>query len=306
MAKRRRQYTFTYKGRHHYGKVIGAALGIGGLSILGIFVYKNWSYFMGTVNSALSGTVPQRSAIRSGYTGGAISSSPTTTSPSYFGIFSNQQWLPYVYKFASQYNVAPSLILGVIQQESTGAASALSGQGAIGLMQVLPTTAQSIMGQTISAAQLMNPMINIQVGTAYLANMLSQFSLLPYAIAAYNAGPGNASYYQHTLGYIPSATSGDNVYGYVTNVINNANIAAQSGALGVQLSLNSPSAAARLSSITASNANMPPASTYLNSLVQGNNASLGTSLSPYNSNLFAFKQNNATVNNSLGFPNKIG
>ncbi len=83
--------------------------------------------------------------------------------------------------------------LAVIRQESAFDPSALSPVGARGLMQLMPATAQSVakrLGETTSPAELVSdPAQNMRLGTAYLRELMDQYTALPLAVAAYNAGP---------------------------------------------------------------------------------------------------------------------
>jgi len=93
------------------------------------------------------------------------------------------------------YGVDYDLIKAVVATESAFNANAVSPKGAVGLMQLMPTTAQrygvqSDRGATISA-KLTNPELNIQTGTRYLADLLRLFGgQTELALAAYNAGEG--------------------------------------------------------------------------------------------------------------------
>ena len=97
---------------------------------------------------------------------------------------------------ASQsYGVDYDLIKALVATESAFNANAVSPKGAVGLMQLMPTTAQRYgvqpdQGATISA-KLTNPDLNIQTGTRYLADLLRLFGgQTELALAAYNAGEG--------------------------------------------------------------------------------------------------------------------
>ncbi len=83
--------------------------------------------------------------------------------------------------------------LALIRQESAFEATALSPVGARGLMQLMPATAQAVakkLGEATSPALLTSdPAHNMRLGTTYLHGLLEQFSALPLALAAYNAGP---------------------------------------------------------------------------------------------------------------------
>jgi soluble lytic murein transglycosylase len=98
-----------------------------------------------------------------------------------------------------KYEVDPHLIAAVIRVESNFRPSSESPKGAVGLMQLMPTTAEWIMErkamQAVSKEELkLNPEINIELGTWYLAHLLERFEGdIIISIAAYNAGPGNVS-----------------------------------------------------------------------------------------------------------------
>jgi soluble lytic murein transglycosylase-like protein len=99
-----------------------------------------------------------------------------------------------VYKASARYNVPPEMILAVIRIESAFDVNAQSDKGAVGLMQILPSTAQEIAqelrmdwrGEQI----LRDPSANIEMGTYYLTKLIGQFNDLSVALAAYNHGPG--------------------------------------------------------------------------------------------------------------------
>jgi soluble lytic murein transglycosylase len=88
----------------------------------------------------------------------------------------------------------PALALGVMRQESSFDAGALSPAGARGLMQLMPATARAVSRQTgdagDAAALSGDPQANMRLGTDYLADLVAQFNgAVPLAVAAYNAGP---------------------------------------------------------------------------------------------------------------------
>ncbi len=85
---------------------------------------------------------------------------------------------------ASRYGVSPALVNAVISAESGYNAGAVSPKGAVGLMQLIPATADRF-----GVANSFSPADNINGGTAYLAHLLRVFSGdLKLAVAAYNAG----------------------------------------------------------------------------------------------------------------------
>jgi hypothetical protein len=82
--------------------------------------------------------------------------------------------------------VSPALVLAVIGIESAGDAAALSSAGAVGLMQLIPATAERF-GVQDSA----DPVQNIKGGVAYLNWLMERFDQDPVMVlAAYNAGEG--------------------------------------------------------------------------------------------------------------------
>lgn len=98
---------------------------------------------------------------------------------------------------ASRHGVDPYLVAAVIKCESNWDASVQSSAGAIGLMQLMPDTAQSIasMGLVDSSQydpnDLTDPTTNIEYGSAYLAYLDDQLGSQDAVIAAYNAGLGS-------------------------------------------------------------------------------------------------------------------
>lgn len=95
------------------------------------------------------------------------------------------------------WRVDRSLVYAHALQESQFRTDATSPAGARGLMQLMPATAQLIakrQGQTVEAAALYQPAVNMAYGQAYLEQLRDAAGtggLLPKVIAAYNAGPGS-------------------------------------------------------------------------------------------------------------------
>ncbi|MDR3601525.1 MAG: lytic transglycosylase domain-containing protein [Desulfosporosinus sp.] len=99
-------------------------------------------------------------------------------------------------KYAAQYGVDPLIVVAVIREESKFLPQSESHKGAKGLMQLMPSTAQSISesigDKTYSDNDLLNPEKNIQYGTWYLASLQKVFSNnMTLVIAAYNGGRGH-------------------------------------------------------------------------------------------------------------------
>jgi soluble lytic murein transglycosylase-like protein len=91
-----------------------------------------------------------------------------------------------VQKTAEKHHVDAKLVRAVISTESNWNASAVSRKGALGLMQLIPTTAQRLgVGNAFDPAQ------NVDAGVRYLGMLLERYNGdLSRTLAAYNAGPG--------------------------------------------------------------------------------------------------------------------
>jgi soluble lytic murein transglycosylase len=93
------------------------------------------------------------------------------------------------------YRLDPALLAAVIYQESKFRAHARSSSGAIGLMQLLPSTAEGIAvhtgGTKFRVSDLDDPEINVRYGSWYLRHLLDKYGDERTALAAYNAGQEN-------------------------------------------------------------------------------------------------------------------
>lgn len=104
-----------------------------------------------------------------------------------------QKYGELVHFYAVQNNLNPALVSSVINVESHHNPNAESSAGALGLMQLLPATANWLAGRELTEEELKEPNLNLSLGCQYLAQLLTQFPNLECALAAYNAGPGNVS-----------------------------------------------------------------------------------------------------------------
>ena len=114
-----------------------------------------------------------------------------------------------------RYHVKPSLLLSLIDVESEFRPGAVSSQGAIGLMQVMPATAAAFLGESVTEAMLHDPKKNIEVGLSYLVELRRRFKKPEYYLTAYNIGPSElmrrmqnhegipVQYYQKILRKVP-------------------------------------------------------------------------------------------------------
>ena len=103
----------------------------------------------------------------------------------------------------------------MIYQESRFRPGAVSGSGAVGLMQLLPSTARGIAlrtgGSGFRDADLYDPEINIRYGSWYLRHLLDKYGDERTALAAYNAGQANVDGWRAGGGGIRFAETRDYV-----------------------------------------------------------------------------------------------
>lgn len=103
---------------------------------------------------------------------------------------------------AQAHGVPEDLFLRLVQQESGWNDKALSHKGAIGLAQLMPTTARKL------GVDPHDPRQNLEGGARYLAQQYRKFKSWRLALAAYNAGPGAVEKYngvppyKETMNYV--------------------------------------------------------------------------------------------------------
>ena len=106
----------------------------------------------------------------------------------------NASWpqvLKLIDQLAGEYGISPALVEAVVLQESGGYAGAKSSAGAMGLMQLMPSTAAAL-----GVSNAYDPVQNLKGGITYLLEMLQRFhGNVALALAAYNAGPGAVEKY---------------------------------------------------------------------------------------------------------------
>jgi hypothetical protein len=111
-------------------------------------------------------------------------------------------------EIARTYNLDPKLLQAIAKVESNYNPRAVSPKGALGVMQLIPSTAR-----LVGVSDPFDPRENIQGGARYLRYLLDKFGDLTLALAAYNAGPkaveayGGIPPYEETQRYVHSVLS---------------------------------------------------------------------------------------------------
>ena len=90
-----------------------------------------------------------------------------------------------------EYQIDPALLKAIAKVESNFNPRVVSHKGAVGVMQLLPSTAR-----LVGARNLFDPHENIKAAARYLRYLLEEFQDLEKALAAYNAGPDTVRKYQ--------------------------------------------------------------------------------------------------------------
>lgn len=119
---------------------------------------------------------------------------------------SRSPFFPLIQEAAALYSLPVELVLAVIKVESNFNAQAVSKKGALGLMQLMPTTATDL-----GVTDAFDPRQNIFAGTRYLRWLVNEFDgHLTLAVAAYNAGVGTVRraggipQNSETVAYVPA------------------------------------------------------------------------------------------------------
>lgn len=103
-------------------------------------------------------------------------------------------WGPHIKEAAGRFDVPEPWIRAVMRQESGGRPGATSRAGAMGLMQVMPATYETLRARHGLGPDPYHPRDNVLAGTAYLREMYERFGS-PHFLAAYNAGPNRVDDY---------------------------------------------------------------------------------------------------------------
>lgn len=107
---------------------------------------------------------------------------------------------------SQRFGIPEHWIRAVLRAESAGDVRAVSSAGAMGLMQVMPTTWAELRGRYGFGRDTYDPRDNILAGTAYLREMFDRYGNVAAMLAAYNAGPGRYDEYLATGRILPAET----------------------------------------------------------------------------------------------------
>ncbi len=182
--------------RQHTIKIYSLLMG-GGLLVLlaqgvsaAIYQYidaKGHSHF---TDRPLQGDYRLKSII--GTPGSAVASLDTKNSAR-----NRKRYSPMITAAARRLNLRPELLHAVVRAESAYDPRAISRAGAVGLMQLMPGTAQRY---GVSERGRYDPKQNLKAGSRYLKDLLQEFKYdLRLALAAYNAGENAVKKYGNTI-----------------------------------------------------------------------------------------------------------
>jgi soluble lytic murein transglycosylase-like protein len=115
-----------------------------------------------------------------------------------------RRYAPLIERYARANRLDTALVMAIIAVESAFDPQAVSPKGAVGLMQVLPATAErygvASDARRAVADKLRDPGTNLRIGTRYFADLLARYDgELSLALAAYNAGEGSVAAHDNSV-----------------------------------------------------------------------------------------------------------
>ena len=121
--------------------------------------------------------------------------------PRYFlAMYYPMKYRDQIDKYSKENGLDPFLVMGLIHQESYFNPGAKSAVGAVGLMQLMPSTGKELAGRFGISPTLTDPKTNLRLGTAHFKMLVNLFGgNSELAIAAYNAGQGRVAQWRRTL-----------------------------------------------------------------------------------------------------------
>jgi len=115
-----------------------------------------------------------------------------------------KRYEPLIVRYAKEQKLDVALVKAVVAVESAYEPTAVSTKGALGLMQIIPDTAEryGVIGDATRTVEqkLFDPATNIRIGTRYLRDLLELFAQdITLALAAYNAGEATVQRYENQV-----------------------------------------------------------------------------------------------------------
>ena len=121
-----------------------------------------------------------------------------------------EEWADILAQKSLEYDLDIYLLLGLIRVESVFDPTNVSSAGALGLMQLMPTTARYMaasQGVEFSEDRLFDPDYNIKLGTRYLNKLIEEYDDIHKALTAYNRGEGGLQTFMRRSGTAESGFS---------------------------------------------------------------------------------------------------
>ncbi len=119
----------------------------------------------------------------------------------YFNVSGYKLYLRSVENYSDRYGVDKYLVLAIIKTESNFKVDVVSSKGAVGLMQIMPSTARFIAGElNVKNYDLLDSETSINFGVFYLSYLTKKYREERLVICAYNAGEGRVNdWLKHNL-----------------------------------------------------------------------------------------------------------
>lgn len=168
-------------------------------------------------------------ALSSSGTDSNDSSSSTQTTSSASTVSSPQDYEAYFKEASDTYGVSTSILKSIAKAESNFNPSAVSKAGAIGIMQLMPSTAASLgVSNSYDARE------NIMGGAKYISQLLSRYQgNISLALAAYNAGTGNVDKYGGIPPFAETQNYVQKVLSYMNGSFETTTSSSNSGIFGL-------------------------------------------------------------------------
>lgn len=129
----------------------------------------------------------------------AVSLNPSLFTPEALGLIFPRNFEKDFLAAAETHGLHPDLLFSVAKQESAFIPNALSRADALGLLQLLPSTAQEMKSE-LKRLELFDPAVNTMLGAQYLRKLIDRFQgNIALALAGYNAGPSRAQQWQRLM-----------------------------------------------------------------------------------------------------------